>query len=305
MHWIFYVLVGIVALIVMIGLIAGMSLAYPKRLTSQGAYDLENKRSPGLMDIYDRWTLDPYRIKSRHHYELQLYHLPADCVSNRYVIIAHGYGYTHHGSVKYALMMHELGFHVVLFDERYHGNSGGKNCTMGFYEKEDLREIVTDTLTRFGQDILLGTYGESMGGAAVLLEQATDPRVRFCVTDCTFADLGDLMADILKRKTHLPRYPFLGVANVWFYLFTGVWFTKIKPIDAVKKASIPMMFVHGEADGFIPPIHSQRLFDACGSPKKIYIGKNQARHTESVRKNPEEYRKILRAFLVENHLMET
>lgn len=297
MQWSLYFMIGIVLVILLIGLFMAVSLAYPRRLTHQGAYDLENKRSPGLMAISDKWSLESYQITSPHGYPLQLYHVAPERTSRHYVVIAHGYGYTYLGSVKYAQMMLENHYHVILFDERYHGKSGGKNCTMGYKEKDDLHEIVSDTFRRYGPEICLGTYGESMGGAAVLLEQAEDPRIRFCITDCTFADLGDLMADLLKRKLFLPRYPIIPVASFWFWLLTGVPFSRISPMEAVKKAQVPLLFVHGEADAFIPPENSQRLFDAASEPKRLYIALHQARHTEASRKNPEAYRQVLREFL--------
>jgi len=305
MHWTLYLLIGIGAIILSIGLFMAYSLVHPKRLTMKGAYELENQRSPGLMDKYDAWTLESYQIQSPQKYSLQLYHLAPKADSQHFVIIAHGYGYTHHGSVKYAQMMHENNFHVILYDERYHGESGGKNCTMGYREKDDLHEIVSDTFRRYGPDIFCGTYGESMGGAAVLLEQAEDSRIQFCITDCTFAELSDLMAELLKRKLHLPRFPIIAIANFWFWLMSGIRFSQISPLNALKQATVPILFVHGEADSFISPSNSQRLYDAYKGPKRLYIAGNQARHTEASRKNPDTYRQVLREFLTFYKLIET
>ena len=72
-------------------------------------------------------------------------------------------------------------------------------CSMGYYEKDDVYDLVSAIIERYGNDIIIGTYGESMGGAAVILEQAIDKRIHFVITDCTF-DLTELMLYQVKRR---------------------------------------------------------------------------------------------------------
>jgi hypothetical protein len=289
----------IIAFVVIVGYIGAARLFFPKHGDFTYTRRRENERSPGLMDIYDSWQIEKYHIDSRHDYKIAVYYVEANVKSKNFVVIAHGYGYTHHGIIKYAKLMLKLGFNVVMFDERYHGASGGKFCGMGFYEKDDLYDLVTDTYSRYGKDIIVGTYGESMGGATVILELAIDKRIKFAVTDCTFADLRQLMLYQVKKTIGLPAQPFVFFTNLFFKWKTKVALKEISPIKELEKSTCPMLFIHGEEDSVIPPSHSRMLYEACPTPKALYIAGNHARHTDSVRYNESEYFERLKSFLTD------
>ncbi|MBU1144343.1 MAG: alpha/beta hydrolase [Firmicutes bacterium] len=299
MDWLYILMALIFILTQMAGFLIAKSIFKPIRRSLLETRLMENEKNPGLMEEYDTWAKSEYKIHSRFGYDLQAYYIKPIELTNRFVILAHGYTYTHHGCVKYAKMMRDLGFNVVLYDERYHGESGGKNCTLGFYEKDDLYDVISDTFERYGENLFLGTYGESMGAATVLLEQAFDKRIKFVVSDCAFSDLEDLIKYLIKRKVKYANRLLLCVSNFYFKLFTKATFKKVCPKSSLSQASVPILFVHGKEDEFIPPVHSQILYEICPSPKAIYIGENRAKHAETASKNPKEYQKILENFLFE------
>jgi dipeptidyl aminopeptidase/acylaminoacyl peptidase len=303
MSWYGYVLIMVLVLIllfvVFVGYIGAYRLFHPAHGDLEYTRRREQERSPGLMDIYDNWNVKKYTIKSRHGYDLAVYQVKPELESNRFVVFAHGYGYTHHGVVKYAKMMLALGFNVVMFDERFHGQSGGTFCSMGYYEKDDVYDLVSAIIERYGKDIIIGTYGESMGGAAVILEQAIDKRIHFVITDCTFFDLTELMLYQVKKAIGLMPQPFVFFTNLFFKIRTGVWLKDISPIKNVVEPNCPMLFVHGEEDEVIPPEHSKKLYESCKGKKAIYIAGNHARHTDSARYNEDEYLIKLRSFFKE------
>jgi len=281
---------------------------HPLHLSLAETRAKEMERTPDLLMEYDRWEKQTYIIRSRFGYDLKTYYLPADetlsvgTQKNKYVIIAHGYTYSHHGSIKYAWLMKKFGYNVILYDERYHGESGGKTCTLGYYEQYDLEDVISDTFHRYGPNLFLGTYGESMGATTVLLEQGFDHRSRFVIADCGFADLPLLLTNMVKSRYHLPRFPFIPLAEGFFRLATRASMKKIRPIAAVPKATQPILFIHGKEDRFVPCVHTQMLYDACLTPKQIFIAENNARHAESFRKNRSEYEWVLTDFMTQNHL---
>jgi len=310
MEWYYYLIIAVIGFIILLIVFTGYKIArsiyHPTRYSLLETMSRELEKTPDLYKIYEQWAKIPFTIETRNGYDLKAYYLPAEhdeaIDPKRFVVIAHGYSYTHHGGIKYAYIMKQLGFNVILYDERYHGESGGKYCSLGFYEEQDLHDVITDTFLRFGSEIFLGTYGESMGATTAILEQAHDDRLKFVIADCGFANLRMLVRYLVKKRGHLPNWPFVGLANFFFKAATKIGFDDVIPLEAVQKATVPMLFLHGTADEFIPPIHTQMLYDACPSVKELYLAPNGARHAESFKQNREEYTKIVIDFM-KNHVL--
>jgi hypothetical protein len=131
----------------------------------------------------------------------------------RVAVIAHGYSYTLYGSIKYAGFFHDLGFVCVVYDERNHGKTGKAPTSMGYYEAQDLSAVCAWARERYGPDCVLGTHGESMGAAIVMMHAPTDSRLAFAIEDCGYSDLADELAHQLKAALHLPRWPVLPLAD--------------------------------------------------------------------------------------------
>jgi hypothetical protein len=289
----------------LIGWAIARSMYHPSRLSLSQTRDKEKERTPDLLALFDTWDRTGYVISSRYGYPLQCYFFPSPEKKRDHsaplVIISHGYTYSHYGGIKYAFLMRQYGYDVVMYDQRYHADSGGKTCSLGFYESRDLETVIDDAVHRFGID-RVGLYGESMGAVSALLEQAGDSRIRFVVADCPFADLRWLVTGLIRRRYGLLEFPFVPLADAFFRCANGIPFSAIRPIEAVRKAKCPILFIHGSDDAFVPPEHSQRLFEACPSPKMLFLAENGARHAEAFRKNRQAYAEVLNRFLTEHGL---
>jgi fermentation-respiration switch protein FrsA (DUF1100 family) len=214
--------------------------------------------------------------------------------SGKAVIIVHGFTYTRWGSSKYIDCFRSRGWSVLTIDQRYHGATGGADSTFGYYEKEDLRAWVDWVLAELGPGAIVGTHGESMGAATVLQHAGLDPRLSFVVADCPFSELGELLAFRLKADFHLPRWPFLPLADAAIALRTGgMRFGKVSPLKSCLAIKAPVLFVHGDADDYIPPAMSQEMHAArlaAGLPSSIYVAPG-AVHAMSFDADPAEYGK--------------
>ena len=280
-----------------LGYVIAKNIFHPYARSLEDTRNNENEVSPGLMDLYDSWSVDRYRIKTSNKTEIQIYDVTPYIATNKFVVIAHGYTYTHHGAIKYAKMFMNLGFHVIMFDQRFHGASEGKNCTLGGYEKTDLYDVITEIFARYTDNIYLGTFGESMGAATVLMESEIDKRVHFVGSDCSFSDLETLATYLIHRKIKLPKWPFIPLANLYFRLFTGLSFKQISPIESVKKSTVPIFYAHGLEDKYILPTHTQLLFDATSTYKVLFWGENNSKHAGTARKNEAQYYEALKSFI--------
>jgi len=62
----------------------------------------ESQRDPSLIPYLNDHLTSKYHIKSKFGYSLQLYELIEYKDSKRFVVMSHGYTYSHHGTIKYA-----------------------------------------------------------------------------------------------------------------------------------------------------------------------------------------------------------
>jgi uncharacterized protein len=165
------------------------------------------------------------------------------------------------------------GFDVIAYDSRAHGQSEGKACTYGYFEKQDLHNVV-DT-AQPGPIVLIGT---SLGAAVALQEAADDPRVSAIVAAETFSDLRTVATE------RAPWFFTTGVINKAFELAEAEGHFRVdavSPQRAAEQITAPVFLLHGELDRETPPAHSQRVAAALKGQKILAIIPG-AHHNESL-----------------------
>lgn len=224
------------------------------------------------------------------------------------VIIVHGVTGNRWESMKYADMYLDLGFNVFVYDSRYHGNSGGKDISLGFFEKYDLDNVVK-WVKWVNKDGTVGVHGESLGAVTALLQADLDQNtknVSFYVTDCPYSDLPELFSLKFEQysKVSLPTMSksVLFYGNIIALIKSGFSFYAISPIKVIKNVKAPVMFIHGSNDTLIPASMSLDMYLAKKGPKYIYIAPN-AEHAFSYLVNKDEYRAKVSQFLKDNEII--
>jgi len=294
-----YVIIGIFILLIImfVFLQIAFSIVMPHRKSLLKTKEFEIKKDPILFEFYDEKIAKTVTIKSRFNYDLSLYYFLQKEKSNKFVVVAHGHTYTHHESIKYARMMFEERFNVIIFDQRYHGNSGGNNTTLGYFEKYDLYDIISLIYKEFGEDILLGTYGESMGSATILMEQEIDKRVKFCISDCGYSDFKKFLYEKLS-KYHLPKFSYYFI-NFFVKFIASFSMDDLTPIKSIKDSNIPILFIHGKQDSLIDYHHTLDMYEEYNGQKQLFLAQNNATHAFSYFSDTEEYKENVKSFLKE------
>lgn len=286
------VLAVLVVLVIAFTLIAAHLVMNGKRPTLQEAWEWQSARYD--TSFYNNLEKTDYLVNSFDGYQLHVQLLKSPQPSNRYVIFTHGNTDNHIGSLKYVQMYHGLGYNCILYDMRGHGEDEPTFCTYGVLESKDLVELVKDTRARYPQLTQLGLHGESLGGATTIQALAYKPEVDFAVSDCAFATVESA----IKQKfgtLHVPEF-LIPLVNVGIRVLYGYSIYDIRPIDALDGNTVPILFMHGDADTTVSPQDARALYDRATCVKELhYIA--GADHAESAIKAPEEYRKILADFL--------
>jgi uncharacterized protein len=239
---------------------------------------------------------------TKNNYQLYGTYIKNPKASKDTVILVHDLGGSRWSVLKYADMYLDKGFNVLLYDSRNHGDSGGKNITYGYYEKYDLDRWVNWLYTR-NKGGIIGVHGESMGAATALLHSELNEakkRVSFYISDSSYSDLEEILSIKLKKdlsiKTKLAANVLMFYADKVNKFRNQFYFKESSPINIIEHISIPVMFIHGDSDNFVPKAMSEELYNKKVSSKGLYIAQS-SNHAEAYIKNQEEYKEKVYKFL--------
>ena len=193
------------------------------------------------------------------------------------------------------------GFNVLLVDQRAHGESEGKYLTFGVNERFDCLSWASYAAERFGNDVKIYLYGISMGAATVLMASALPlPKsVSGIVADCGYTSPKAIICSVL-RDHHVPAAPVYAVARLGARLFCGFDLHAASAPDALSRSHIPVLFIHGDDDRFVPCRMSRENFEASAAEHKKLLIVHNAGHGLSYMLDRPAYLSALHSFLEAN-----
>lgn len=215
---------------------------------------------------------------------------------NKAVIVCHGHTVNRIAALKYADIFYRAGYSLLIYDERYFGESTGAFCTLGQKESEDLVRLYAFAKETFGEDCAIGLHGESMGAATALLSLRTI-RPAFVVADCPFADSEQLFSQWIRGNLHIQPAAVMAMVRGRALRRYGYRIRETSPIAAVRESDVPICFMHGRADPLIPCAHSEALYAACQNAKSELHLFDGAEHAQSIVSDPKGYEGLVLGFL--------
>ncbi|MBO7661797.1 MAG: alpha/beta fold hydrolase [Clostridia bacterium] len=214
--------------------------------------------------------------------------------SHRLILLSHGYTDNRLGSLKYARLYLDLGFNVIIYDLRGHGGNEPGLCTYSLLERKDLLAMIQDSRARYPDTVLFGLHGESLGAATSIAVLEDHPPVDFVVADCGFSEIEPVIRGLVKNS-HIPGVA-VDLVSLCAKIRYGFSFRDMRPIESLADNTIPILFIHGAEDTFIPPEHSEKMKAATKGYAELHLIPGAA-HAQSVLTDPEGYRKILEAWV--------
>lgn len=165
----------------------------------------------------------------------------------------------------------ELHRNVLIVDQRASGRSEGNVITFGVHESRDCLSWVDFIIAYFGKDVKIILAGISMGASTVLLAagEPLPPNVVGVLADCGYTSARAIIKKVV-RQAHLPAdllYPLVRLGAKIYGKFDP---EERSPLEAVKKCTVPVIFVHGESDDFVPCDMSRENYEACAAPKRLF-----------------------------------
>ncbi len=270
-------------------------IIYPKVAKYNYTYDYEVEEGRIEITKFNSLEKQEVYIDSQYGYKIHGLFFP-NSSSKKAIILCHGITWSLYGSVKYMDMFLKRGFAVFIYDHRNHGLSGGKDTSFGYYEKFDLKKCTDWVVNKLGKDVIVGLHGESMGAGTVLQNIAIDPRIKFCIDDCGYSDAEDLFRYRLEKDYNIKKVPLMSLSSKISKMRVGWSFKDVSPITTLSKLEIPILFIHGEEDDYVPTFMCKQMYSVKKGYKNIYIAPNSG-HAESYWKNKDEYDKKVGEFL--------
>lgn len=225
--------------------------------------------------------------------------LPADKPTHKTILAIHGYrsGGTNEFSCM-GRMYSNHGYNIMIVDNRAHGESEGKYIGFGVLDHLDAMMWLDYILTNIDPDAEIYLHGVSMGGATVLMTSgcAIPKNVRGIIADCAFTSAWDVFAHLLPKQYHLPVFPLMNISSAICKKKAGYAYDELSTLDTVKKADVPILFIHGSRDDFVPVTMSYQNYEVCKTKKRLLII-DGADHGESFYHSPKLYENTVFEFI--------
>lgn len=224
-----------------------------------------------------------------------------DSVATGATIVVHGYTDNEAIMMRYAYLHYEmLGRNVVIPEHFGHGRSEGDHIRFGWLDRLDIAGLWIPFAHEKWPDLNIVEHGLSMGGATTMFvsgEEIPDSlHLKAFIEDCGYSSTWEELGYNAKQMG-LPSFPIMNIANMLCRMKYG-W--DMKESDALKqlaKCKRPMLFIHGDADDFVPTYMVNQNYEAKTKGYKELMIVPGAAHAESIHKAWDEYVKRIKAFI--------
>ncbi|MGL4651047.1 MAG: alpha/beta hydrolase [Caldilineaceae bacterium] len=254
----------------------------------------------------DEWlaanTADVIQLRSDDGLMLHAAFYQAPVPTGRSVILAHGYGGNGDEMAQFGdFYRDQLGYNILIPDARGHGFSEGDYIGFGWHERRDYQmwiDWLEGRVRSFGQEPEILLHGISMGAATVMMTSGEDlpPSVKAVIEDGGYTAADDVLAYQLGRLYGLPAFPIVPSTSLVTQIRAGYSFAEASALKQIAQSELPTLFIHGEADTFVPYPMVNEVYAAHPGPKQILVVPD-APHGANYIVDPETYEATVKAFL--------
>lgn len=225
--------------------------------------------------------------------------VPAAKKTNRTIVIAHGYMGNKEQMASYIRLWHRQGYNVLAPDDRGNGQSQGNYYGFGWPDRLDYVKWTQQVVRRLGTDSQIGLFGVSMGGATVMMMsgEKLPSQVKAIVEDCGYTSVADELSYELKQRYHLPKFPLIYTTSWIANQKAHFNFLEASSVNQLKQNKLPIFFIHGADDTFVPTKMVYENYRATTvKTKKLWVVPG-AKHGEALNKQPKLYEEKVSAFM--------
>lgn len=218
---------------------------------------------------------------------------------DKWIIAVHGYKSSGDLILCDVFPFLQRGYNVLLPDLRGHGLSDGKYVGMGYHDHFDLLKWI-DYLVSIHPDCKIALFGLSMGASTVMTVsgEKLPKNVKAIIEDCGFTSYENQMKHLFSLRGKKYKK---WLMKIYSKINKIMWGYDYKQPDAIKylknNTTIPMLFLHGEKDDFVPVKFAKDAYNAVSVKEKELLIIPNAGHTYSMHKDYLSYFNIVDKFL--------
>lgn len=305
------IVTGLLSVLLVIDIIASFyfyNLAIERNVKDFLSDNSDLEVSAEAMDVFldggwrewaDNQDFVQWEMTSFDNLKLQGYFLEAEEPTDKTAVFAHGYlGHAGDMTLYGQYYYEELGYNIFTPDMRGHGQSEGDYIGFGWHDRLDYADWIDLLLEKQGADAEIVLHGLSMGAAAVLMVSGEDlpENVNAIVADSPYGSVYDLFDYQLGRMFHLPSFPVLPSISLVTKFRAGYSLSEASAMDQVKQAEVPILYIHGKEDTFVPTFMAEELYENTKSEAEIHLF-DDAGHGEAFVTQEQRYTEKLNGFL--------
>ncbi len=163
---------------------------------------------------------------------------------------------------------------VLFCEQRGQGESGGDYMGFGLLERFDCLEWIKWVCEKTeGETTPIYLGGVSMGGATILMTAGFDlpERVHGIVADCAFTSPHAIWRHVVQNNLHIPYGLYSAVARDICKKKIQMGSDEYSCIDAMKRCRVPVLFIHGTDDRFVPVSMTYENYKACAAERRLLV----------------------------------
>lgn len=169
---------------------------------------------------------------------------------------------------------HSNNCNVLYAEQRGQGNSGGQYMGFGLIERYDCLDWIEWLNNEGFSNLPIYIAGVSMGAATVLMTAGFDlpQNVYGIAADCAYTSPYSIWKYVIENNMHLVCTGIRGtIASDMCKRKIQFGPNDYSCVDAMKNCKVPVLFIHGTDDHFVPIEMTYENYKACVAPKRLLV----------------------------------
>jgi len=186
---------------------------------------------------------------------------------------------------------------VLFAEQRGQGQSGGEYMGFGLLERYDCLDWINWVNERIGEKLPIYLCGVSMGATTILMTAGFDlpQNVKGVVADCGFTSPSAIWKHVVENNLHMPYGLYQKAAEDLCKQKIQMGSNAYSTNEALQHCRIPVLFIHGTDDHFVPIEMTYENYKACTAQKELLIVPG-AEHGMSYLVDTQAYQNAVKAF---------